>query len=41
MAVGAFSLVFMSASIPGDFAYVQDVLGVKNIRFGSVGRGMA
>jgi MFS family permease len=36
MAVGAFSLVFMSASIPGDFAYVQDVLGVKNIGFGVV-----
>jgi predicted MFS family arabinose efflux permease len=36
MTVGAFTLVFMSASIPGDFAYVQDVLGVKNIGIGIV-----
>jgi MFS family permease len=36
MSVGAFTLVFMSASIPGDFAYVQDVLKVKDIGFGVV-----
>ena len=36
MAAGALSLVFMSASIPGDFAYVQDVLGVHDVGFGAV-----
>jgi MFS family permease len=36
MAVGAVTLVFMSASIPGDFAYVQDVLGVGDLGMGAV-----
>jgi MFS family permease len=36
MAVGAVTLIFMSASIPGDFAYAQDVLGVGDLAMGSV-----
>jgi MFS family permease len=36
MAVGAVTLIFMSASIPGDFAYVQDVLGVGDLGMGAV-----
>jgi hypothetical protein len=36
MAVGAVTLIFMSASIPGDFAYVQDVLGVGDFGMGAV-----
>jgi MFS family permease len=36
MAVGAVTLIFMSASIPGDFAYAQDVLGVGDFAMGSV-----
>ena len=30
------SLLFMSASIPADLVYVEDVLGVENIGFGIV-----
>jgi MFS family permease len=36
MAVGAVTLIFMSASIPGDFAYVQDVLGIGDLGMGAV-----
>jgi MFS family permease len=34
--VGAVSLVFMSASIPADFVFTQDVLGIHDIGFGAV-----
>jgi MFS family permease len=34
--VGAVSLIFMSASIPADFVFTQDVLGIHNIGFGAV-----
>ena len=30
------SLLFMSASIPADLVYVEDILGVENIGFGVV-----
>jgi MFS family permease len=33
---GAVTLVFMSASIPGDFAFTEDVLGVHGVGFGLV-----
>ena len=36
MAVATTSLVFMSASIPADLVYVQDVLGVEDIGIGVV-----
>jgi MFS family permease len=36
MAVGSVTLIFMSASIPGDFAYAQDVLGVGDLAMGTV-----
>ena len=36
MAVATISLVFMSASIPADLVYVQDVLGVEDIGIGIV-----
>ena len=36
MAVATISLVFMSASIPADLVYVQDVLGVEDIGIGVV-----
>jgi MFS family permease len=34
--VGAVTLVFMSASIPADFVFTQDVLGIHNVGFGAV-----
>jgi MFS family permease len=34
--VGAVSLIFMSASIPADFVFTQNVLGIRNIGFGAV-----
>jgi MFS family permease len=36
IATGAIGLVFMSASIPGDFAYAEDSLGVGHFAFGIV-----
>jgi hypothetical protein len=36
MGAGAFTLVFMSASIPGDFAYVQDDLNRGSLAMGVV-----
>jgi MFS family permease len=36
LGTGAVGLVFMSASIPGDFAYAQDSLGVGRVAFGFV-----
>jgi MFS family permease len=33
---GAVTLVFMSASIPADFVFTQDVLGIHNVGFGAV-----
>jgi len=36
MGTGAIGLVFMSASIPGDFAYAADSLGVGRFAFGCV-----
>lgn len=36
MAVATISLLFMSASIPADLVYVQDVLGVRDIGIGVV-----
>jgi MFS family permease len=36
MGAGAFTLVFMSASIPGDFAYVQDDLNRGSLAMGIV-----
>lgn len=33
---GALTLVFMSASIPADFAFTQDVLGIHDVGFGAV-----
>ena len=36
MGTGAIGLVFMSASIPGDFAYATDSLGVGRFAFGCV-----
>jgi MFS family permease len=41
MAAGALTLVFMSASIPGDFAYVQDDLGRGTLAMGVVLTGWA
>jgi MFS family permease len=36
LGTGAIGLVFMSASIPGDFAYAEDSLGVGKLAFGFV-----
>jgi hypothetical protein len=36
LGTGAVTLVFMSASIPGDFAYAKNVLGVGDFAFGCV-----
>jgi MFS family permease len=36
MTVGFVSLVFMSASIPGDFAFVEDVLGMNTFAVGAM-----
>jgi MFS family permease len=36
LGAGAVTLVFMSASIPADFAYAKDVLGVGDFAFGCV-----
>jgi len=36
LGMGAVTLVFMSASIPGDFAYAKNVLGVGDFAFGCV-----
>jgi MFS family permease len=36
LGVGVVSLVFMSASIPADFVFTQDVLGIRNVGFGAV-----
>jgi MFS family permease len=36
LSIGALSLVFMSASIPGDFAFVQDVLHKNGLALGAV-----
>jgi MFS family permease len=36
LGTGAIGLVFMSASIPGDFAYATDTLGVGKLAFGFV-----
>ncbi len=36
LGTGAIGLVFMSASIPGDFAYAQDTLGIGRVAFGFV-----
>jgi MFS family permease len=36
LGAGAVTLVFMSASIPGDFAYAKNVLGVGDFAFGCV-----